>query len=140
MTLGRVRFDHVGFLVRDTGKTANALLPLFSTVIEMRRAHPTQGVYISYLALPNETSTIELVEPFPTNTRLLEWLRRENKASIPYHICLDVGDFDEGYRNMKQQGWVVLTKPFETFTSGMAACHMYKPDAGIVEITGARPR
>jgi methylmalonyl-CoA/ethylmalonyl-CoA epimerase len=140
MKLETMRLDHVGFLVRDTEKTAKALLPLFSTIIEMRRAHSTQGVYISYLALPNKTSTIELVEPFPTNARLMEWLARENKASIPYHICLAVDEFDEGYRCMRKQGWLVLTKPFETFNPDIAACHLYRPEVGIIEITGARKR
>ena len=134
---GLRRFDHIGMLVRDTGRTMAALRLIFPMVKRDRREHLAQDVYVTYLATQDGSVVVELVEPMQENAGLIGWLNRENKACIPYHICIEVDDFDLAYREMKRQGWVPLTKPFETLDGGHLASHLFRPEAGIVEITGA---
>jgi methylmalonyl-CoA/ethylmalonyl-CoA epimerase len=131
-----MRFDHVGLLVKNTDKTLAALEPFFPSVNVRRRDHPTQDAFITYMTTADGHVMMELVEPTPGNKRLNDWLARENKAAIFYHICMAVADFGAKAAEMKKKGWLALTSPFETFDSGIYASHFYKPEVGIVEITG----
>lgn len=131
-----MQFDHLAYLVRSTVKTVEAFRPFFPDVRILRQAHEQQAAYISYLATHDGAMTIELVEPFSRNERLLQWLDREKKDCIPYHICVAVDDIDAEHQRLRQLGWLTLTRPFETLTPGVKASHLFRPEGGIVEITG----
>jgi methylmalonyl-CoA/ethylmalonyl-CoA epimerase len=131
-------FHHLAYLVRDTGRSVEALGSFFPNVILLRRRHELQGAYITYLSSTDFRITIELVEPFEENKLLAARLEREKRECLPYHICFRVNDFEAAHRHMREQGWLVLTRPFEGLHSGTKAGHLYKPAAGIVEILGLR--
>ena len=129
-------FHHVGYLVRDTARSADALRHFFPEITLQRKAHELQGAHITYLVSADGNMTLELVEPFDTNTLLAGKLDRQKQECLPYHICLHVDDFDVEYDRLRRHGWLALTRPFESFTFGTQAAHLYKPAAGIVEIMG----
>jgi len=133
-----VTFDHLAYLVRDTARSVEALRPFFSEVTLLRKAHKLQGAYITYMSTADRRITIELVEPFANNKLLAGRLDRERQECVPYHICLAVDDFEAEYNRLRQDGWLTLTRPFENFTAGTQAAHLYNPAAGIVEIMGKR--
>lgn len=131
-----MRFDHVGYLVRNTAASMAVLQPFFPRVRMPTCEHPGQGVLVTYLETADGAVTLELVEPTEANPRLRSWLDRENKPCVPYHICVLVDDFDATVADLRRQGWMSLTRPFETLEPGVFASHLYRPEAGIVEIAG----
>jgi len=131
-------FDHLAYLVRDTARSVEALRPFFPEVTLLRKAHELQGAYITYMCTADRRITIELVEPFENNKLLAGRLDRGKQQCVPYHICVMVDDFETEYNRMRQDGWITLTRPFESFTVATQASHLYKPAAGIVEIMGRR--
>jgi methylmalonyl-CoA/ethylmalonyl-CoA epimerase len=131
-------FDHLAYLVRDTGQSVEALRSFFPEVILLRKRHELQGAYITCLSTSDARITIELAEPFEGNKLLAARLEREKQRCLPYHICFRALDFEAEYRRMREQGWLALTRPFEGLRSGTQAGHLYKPAAGIVEIMGPR--
>jgi methylmalonyl-CoA/ethylmalonyl-CoA epimerase len=131
-------FDHLAYLVKDTAQSIHALMPFFPEVTLLRKRHELQGAFITYLATGNGNMTIELVEPFEDNKLLADRLYRAKQRCLPYHICFRVDDFEAQYRRMREHGWLPLTRPFAGLTSATHAAHLYKPAAGIVEITGRK--
>jgi methylmalonyl-CoA/ethylmalonyl-CoA epimerase len=132
-----VTFDHLAFLVRNTARTVDALRPFFPEVTLLKHAHDLQRAYITYMRTADGRVTLELVEPFESNTLLADRLDREKQECLPYHICFHVDDFDTEYAHMRRDGWLTLTRPFEGLV-GTQAAHLYKPEASIVEIVGRR--
>jgi methylmalonyl-CoA/ethylmalonyl-CoA epimerase len=131
-------FDHLAYLVRDTGQSVEALRPFFPEVTLLRKGHELQRAYITYMSAKDGGITIELVEPFAENKLLADRLDREKQRCLPYHICIRVDDFEAEYKRMREQGWLTLTRPFAGFSCDTLAAHLYKPAAGIVEIVGRR--
>jgi methylmalonyl-CoA/ethylmalonyl-CoA epimerase len=133
-------FHHLGYLVRDTARSANALRDFFPAVTLLRKPHELQGAHITYMATADGNTRLELVEPFENNKLLAGKLDRQKRECLPYHICLQVDDFDTEYNRLRQHGWLALSRPFESFTFDTQAAHLYKPAAGIVEIMGRSTR
>jgi hypothetical protein len=133
-----VTFDHLAYLVTDTADSVHALRPFFPELTLLRKAHELQKAYITCLSSADSRITIELVEPFANNGVLAGRLEREKQRCLPYHICLKVDDFETVYKQMCQQGWLTLTRPFAALNVDSQAAHLYKPAAGIVEIVGKR--
>jgi len=129
-------FDHLAYLVRDTTQSVEALRPFFPVVRLLRQRHEQQGAYITYLSTDDGRMTIELVEPFEENALLAGRLDREKQGCLPYHVCFRVDDFGAEYRQMREHGWLTLTRPFAGLDRATQAAHLYKPAAGIVEIVG----
>jgi len=129
-------FDHLAFLVRDTAQSVEAFMPFFPEVKLLRKRHELQGAYITYMCTSDGRMTIELVEPFEENKLLGDRLGREQQCCLPYHICFRVADFEAEHKRMREEGWLMLTRPFADFNLGVQASHLYKPAAGIVEIVG----
>lgn len=129
-------FDHFAYLVRDTAISVEAFRPFFPEVTLLRQAHEDQGAYITYMVSADGRIKIELVEPFENNKLLAGRLDREKQSCLPYHICLEVEDFEKEYNRMRHEGWLTLTRPFPNPICGGQAAHLYKAEAGIVEIMG----
>jgi hypothetical protein len=133
-----VTFDHLAFLVRDTARTLDALWPFFPKVTLLKHAHDLQRAFITYVRTTDGRVTLELVQPFESNTLLVNRLDREKQECLPYHICVRVDDFDTEYTRMRRAGWLTLTRPFGGLGVGTQGAHLYKLEAGIVEIVGRR--
>lgn len=129
-----MRFSHIGYVVCDSQATAVAVKPFFPVTVRFREYVAAQKVFISLLETTDGHSQIELVEPQENNLPLRELLAKSGKSSLPYHICFEVGDFDEQFKTMKTSGWIVLTRPFNAFDSNHRSSHLYHPDAGVIEI------
>ncbi|AHL34085.1 glyoxalase [Pseudomonas brassicacearum] len=129
-----MRFSHVGYVVCDSDATAVAVKPFFPVIVRYKEYVAAQKVFITLLATAEGNSQIELVEPLENNLPLRELLAKSGKSSLPYHICFEVGDFDEQLKAMKATGWIVLTRPFNAFDVNHRSSHLYHPDAGVIEI------
>ena len=132
-----MKLDHIGYLVKDSNRSLSSLKEFFPTVLQERKLQLNQDVYVTYLKSSDSQVTLELVEPADGNTKLKEWLARDGRVAFPYHLCFFVEDFAAKRQAMRRDGWMSLTKPFSTFDPGLVASHMFKPDAGIIEILGA---
>lgn len=129
-----MRFSHIGYVVSDSDATAVAVKPFFPVIVRYKDYVAAQKVLITLLETHDGNSQIELVEPLENNLPLRELLAKSGKSSLPYHICFEVGDFDEQFKVMKTAGWMVLTRPFNAFDSNHRSSHLYHPDAGVIEI------
>jgi hypothetical protein len=135
-----MQLDHIAYLVRDTDSALSALAP-FSPEIEIdRRPLDSQKAFITLLSTANSAQKIELVEPFSDNFAMQGRLDREGADSVLYHVGYNVEDFDASFRNMRGNGWLPLTMPFEGFNPGCRASHLYNPQFGMVEIAEVTPR
>lgn len=127
-------FDHVAYLVRDTDASLAALAHMAPRISIYREPLDSQKAYITILTVGRSGQKLELVEPYPDNSVIQSRLDREGQDSVLYHICYNVTDFDRAFRDMRRNGWMPLTMPFEGLLPGCRASHLYNPVFGVIEI------
>jgi Glyoxalase/Bleomycin resistance protein/Dioxygenase superfamily len=132
-----MQLDHVAYLVRDTKKTLSAMAALAPTVLMDRVPLDNQRAFITMVQTTAAGPLTELVEPFADNAVMQQRLQREGTDSVLYHVGYRVAAFDAQFRDMRGNGWLPLTRPFEGMTPGCRASHLYHPCFGIVEIMEA---
>ena len=124
------RIEHIGYVTKNIEKTAEAfkILGYFSeTVVN----DDTQKTKICFLRKEGEVS-IELVEPYPENTTMLNMLK---KGATPYHTCYMVSDVQETYEQLKELGFTPLFSPVPAPAFGnRLICYFWKKDIGLIEI------
>ena len=124
------RIEHVGYVTKNIEKTADTfkILGYFSeTVVN----DDTQKTKICFLRKEGEVS-IELVEPYPENTTMLNMLK---KGATPYHTCYMVSDVQETYEQLKELGFTPLFSPVPAPAFGnRLICYFWKKDIGLIEI------
>jgi len=126
--------DHYAYLVKDTDRAINALPHIGAEVTVHRLPLDSQKAFITFVKTDDTAPLIEFVEPYPDNATMLRRLERESAESILYHIGYNVEDFDATFSQMRAQGWLPLTMPFEGLRPGLRASHLFNPALGVVEI------
>lgn len=129
-----MKFSHLGYIVRNSDTTIAAMATFFPHIAVHRKKVTAQQIYVTFMNTADGDMQIELVEPLPENRLLTGLLEKENKACLPYHICFEVNDFEQKYQQLRAEGWLALTRPFHAYPQGPLASHLYKPEAGIMEI------
>ncbi|WP_033577096.1 VOC family protein [Dickeya chrysanthemi] len=129
-----MKFSHLGYIVRDSEATIAAMAAFFPHITVHRKKVSAQQIYVTLMNTTRQDMQIELVEPLPENRLLSGMLDKEHKDCLPYHICFEVDDFNKKYQQLRADGWLALTRPFHAYPQGPLASHLYKPEAGIMEI------
>ncbi|ACS83926.1 VOC family protein [Musicola paradisiaca] len=129
-----MKFSHLGYIVKNSDATIAAMAHFFPQILVYRKKIAAQQIFVSFMNTAHGDMQIELVEPLPENRLLNGMLEKAHKECLPYHICFEVNDFAEKYQQLIHGGWLALTRPFHAYPDGPLASHLYKPEAGIMEI------
>ena len=129
-----MQLDHFAYLVRDTDRAIAALPQPDAEVTLYRQRLESQKVWISFVRTAERAPLVELVEPWPENTAMQARLAREGTDSVLYHLGYNVVDFDARFAQMRSDGWLPLTMPFEGLSPRCRTSHLYNPDVGVIEI------
>ena len=81
---------------------------LGATSITDKWAMPEQGVWVSFVNLPN--SQIELIEPYGDKSPINAFLEKNPKGG-QHHVCFEVEDIIAARDEMKARGATVLGEP-----------------------------
>ena len=100
------KLNHVGVATPSIEQSARLYRDLFgATAITVRRALPEQGVWVSFVSLPN--AEIELIEPYGEASPLHTFLARNPKGG-QHHVCFEVDDILAARDEMRARGASVL--------------------------------
>lgn len=126
---------HISYAVRSTEEAIRAFALLYPVIKTRRALEPTQHSYVTYLGQAEAGPHIELVEPADAQSPVAALLKEHHTAL--YHLCYMVGHFGKGVQEMKENGFFMVSKPFESAVEpGMWASHFFHPQTGIIEIMG----
>jgi methylmalonyl-CoA/ethylmalonyl-CoA epimerase len=78
---------------------------LGATSVTPRRALPQQGVWVSFVDLPN--AQIELIEPLGADSPIHAFLAR-NPRGGQHHVCFEVADIIAARDDLRAKGATVL--------------------------------
>ena len=122
--------DHIGYVTKNIEKTAETFKILGYSAEEVVN-DDTQKTRICFLRKKGEVS-IELVEPYPENTTMLNMLK---KGATPYHTCYAVPDIQVTFEQLKELGFTPLFNPVPAPAfSNRLICYFWKKDTGLIEI------
>ncbi|HEY5290496.1 MAG TPA: methylmalonyl-CoA epimerase [Caulobacteraceae bacterium] len=100
------KLNHVGVAtpsIEDSWKLYRDLMGV--TDITPRRALPEQGVWVSFVNLPN--AQIELIEPLGEDSPIHAFLAR-NPRGGQHHVCFEVANILAARDDMRAKGATVL--------------------------------
>ena len=100
------KLNHVG--VATPSIEASAIMyrdMLGATSITERKALPEQGVWVSFVNLPN--AQIELIEPYGDDSPIHAFLAK-NPRGGQHHVCFEVADIYAARDDMRAKGATVL--------------------------------
>lgn len=100
------KLNHVGIAtpsIEDSWRLYRDVLG--ATSITEKRALPEQGVWVSFVNLPN--AQIELIEPLGDDSPIHGFLKR-NPAGGQHHVCFEVPDILAARDAMRAKGATVL--------------------------------
>jgi len=100
------KLNHVGVAtpsIEDSWKLYREVFGV--TDITEKRALPEQGVWVSFVNLPN--AQIELIEPYGDNSPITQFLER-NPRGGQHHVCFEVPDIVAARDKMRAKGATVL--------------------------------
>jgi methylmalonyl-CoA/ethylmalonyl-CoA epimerase len=100
------KLNHVGVATPSIDESAKLYRDLFgATDITEKRALPEQGVWVSFVNLPN--AQIELIEPYGEASPIHAFLARNPKGG-QHHVCFEVADIIAARDAMRARGAAVL--------------------------------
>jgi methylmalonyl-CoA/ethylmalonyl-CoA epimerase len=100
------KLNHVGVATPSIEDSWKLYRDVFGvTDITERRALPEQGVWVSFVNLPN--SQIELIEPYGDNSPITAFLEK-NPRGGQHHVCFEVPDIIAARDDMQAKGATVL--------------------------------
>ena len=103
------RLNHIGIATPSIEDTVAMYKDLMgATSATEKRAMPDQGVWVSFVDLPN--SQIELIEPYGENSPIHAFLEKNPKGG-QHHVCFEVPDIYVARDEMKAKGATVLGEP-----------------------------
>jgi methylmalonyl-CoA/ethylmalonyl-CoA epimerase len=103
------RLNHIGIATPSIEDSVAMYMDLMgATSATEKRAMPEQGVWVSFVDLPN--SQIELIEPYGENSPIHAFLEKNPKGG-QHHICFEVPDIYVARDEMKAKGATVLGEP-----------------------------
>jgi methylmalonyl-CoA/ethylmalonyl-CoA epimerase len=100
------KLNHVGVAtpsIADSAKMYRDMLG--ATSITERKALPEQGVWVSFVNLPN--AQIELIEPYGEDSPIHGFLAK-NPRGGQHHVCFEVPDIYAARDEMRAKGATVL--------------------------------
>ena len=100
------RLNHVGIATPSIDDSQRMYRELFgATDITEKRAMPEQGVWVSFVNLPN--SQIELIEPYDDSSPIQAFLAKNPKGG-QHHVCFEVPDIIAARDDMRAKGAAVI--------------------------------
>ena len=103
------RLNHIGIATPSIEDSVAMYKDLMgATSATEKRAMPEQGVWVSFVDLPN--SQIELIEPYGENSPIHAFLEKNPKGG-QHHVCFEVPDIYVACDEMKAKGATVLGEP-----------------------------
>ena len=100
------RLNHVGVATPSIIESQALYRDLFgATDLTPRTAIPEQGVWVSFVSLPN--AQIELIEPYGDASPLHAFLAKTPKGG-QHHVCFEVPDIIAARDGMRAKGAAVL--------------------------------
>ena len=100
------KLNHVGIAtpsIEDSWRLYRDVLG--ATSITDKRALPEQGVWVSFVNLPN--AQIELIEPYGEDSPIVAFLAK-NPRGGQHHVCFEVPDILKARDEMRAKGATVL--------------------------------
>ncbi len=98
--------NHVGVATPSIEESWKLYREIFGvTSITEKRALPEQGVWVSFVNLPN--AQIELIEPYGENSPIHGFLAKNPKGG-QHHVCFEVPDIIAARDEMRAKGATVL--------------------------------
>ena len=100
------RLNHVGVATPSIEQSARLYRDLFgATDITERRAQPEQGLWVSFVTLPN--AQIELIEPYGEASPIHAFLAKTPKGG-QHHVCFEVPDILAARDALRAKGASVI--------------------------------
>ncbi|MGC1302019.1 MAG: methylmalonyl-CoA epimerase [Caulobacteraceae bacterium] len=100
------KLNHVGVATPSIEDAARLYRDVFgATDITPRKALPEQGVWVSFVNLPN--AQIELIEPYGEASPIHSFLAKNPKGG-QHHVCFEVPDILKARDEMRVKGATVL--------------------------------
>jgi len=132
-----LKLDHISYAVRSSDKAIKVFNLFYSKVNIYKHLEKTQNVFITYLSSDSVNHRIELVEPAGSPNPVGNMLK--TMPSVLYHVCYRVEDLLEAVERLKENGFYMVTEPFETsIEKGIWASHFFNQHWGLIEIMGAK--
>jgi methylmalonyl-CoA/ethylmalonyl-CoA epimerase len=100
------KLNHVGVATPSIEESWKLYREVFGvTDITEKRALPEQGVWVSFVNLPN--AQIELIEPYGETSPIVSFLAKNPKGG-QHHVCFEVEDIFATRDDMRAKGATVL--------------------------------
>jgi methylmalonyl-CoA/ethylmalonyl-CoA epimerase len=100
------KLNHVGVATPSIEEASKLYRDVFgATDITPRKALPEQGVWVSFVNLPN--AQIELIEPYGEASPIHGFLAKNPKGG-QHHVCFEVPDIVQARDEMRAKGATVL--------------------------------
>ena len=125
------KLNHVGVATPSIEQAQALYRDLFgATDITPKRALPEQGVWVSFVNLPN--AQIELIEPYGEASPIHAFLAKNPKGG-QHHVCFEVPDILAARDAMRAKGAAVLgTGEPRIGAHGVPVIFVHPKDAGGV--------
>lgn len=131
------KLDHISYAVRSTDEAIKSFKLFYNKVDVHKYLEQGQNVFITYLSNESTDHRIELVEPAGNPNPVENMLK--TTPSVLYHVCYRVENFEESVERLKENGFYMVTEPFETtFEKGVWASHFFSQQWGLIEIIGKK--
>ncbi len=100
------KLNHVGVATPSIEESAKLYREMLGvTDITERRALPEQGVWVSFVNLPN--AQIELIEPYGEESPIHAFLAKNPKGG-QHHVCFEVEDILAARDDLRAKGATIL--------------------------------
>ena len=104
-----MKLHHFGILVENIETCSRDFVANFGYQIRSKVVHdPLQAAYVRFLALPSETTYLELIAPDGPRSHLHNALKR---APGPNHVCFSTADIEESLQYMSSKGAMIVRPP-----------------------------
>jgi methylmalonyl-CoA/ethylmalonyl-CoA epimerase len=105
----KIKFDHVGIVVKDIGKVAKFYKEALGCKAGKIYQVDVPGYKLKYALLPIGEDYVELLEP-----ETGPWIKRleERGEGSLWELCFEVDDIEAFYDKMKKRG-IILTDRFD---------------------------
>jgi methylmalonyl-CoA/ethylmalonyl-CoA epimerase len=100
------KLNHVGIATPSIAESQRLYRDILgATSITEKRALPEQGVWVSFVNLPN--AQIELIEPYGDDSPIHAFLAK-NPRGGQHHVCFEVADILAARDDMRAKGATIL--------------------------------
>lgn len=126
-----MRHHHIGIACRDIEASAAAYASLGYRKGEVI-LDPLHNVIICFLS-HSEMPLVELLAPVDQSSPVVGYLEKNGVG--PYHVCYEVDDLDESIRELKLQGYIMISSPKAAIALGSRrVAFLFHKAMGLVEL------